>query len=146
VIALKYSDLHQRLTPSKGDFMIQTGLASKIHFHGKQFPWFVSDATQKDWDWLIESLSDKHVSNGVPCSVAVLTRFLDSFSLIPHPPSEPVYNSLVNGGRSMKGRVNSCTNNILFGAQASAAGNFRPTRQTSFPAYLLPPLFSSKGI
>lgn len=37
------------------DFLIQSGLVSTIHFHGKRFAWFVSDVTRKDWDWLINS-------------------------------------------------------------------------------------------
>lgn len=41
------------------DFMIQTGLANEVHFHGKPFPWLVSNATRPDWDWLLESLCDR---------------------------------------------------------------------------------------
>lgn len=33
--------------------MIQSGLASEVHFHGKRFAWFVSDVTSHDWDWLL---------------------------------------------------------------------------------------------
>ncbi|KIJ53819.1 hypothetical protein M422DRAFT_154437 [Sphaerobolus stellatus SS14] len=39
------------------DYLIQSGLASKIHFHGKRFAWFVSDVTRKDWDWLLNTMS-----------------------------------------------------------------------------------------
>ncbi|EAU83809.2 DUF89 domain-containing protein [Coprinopsis cinerea okayama7 len=35
------------------DFLLQSGLASKIHFHGKRFSWFVSDVTHRDWEWLL---------------------------------------------------------------------------------------------
>ncbi|KAL1737819.1 hypothetical protein HDZ31DRAFT_13603, partial [Schizophyllum fasciatum] len=35
------------------DFLIQTGLASQVRFHGKRYPWFVSDVTRKDWEWLL---------------------------------------------------------------------------------------------
>ncbi|TFK19981.1 DUF89-domain-containing protein [Coprinopsis marcescibilis] len=38
------------------DFLIQSGLASEIHFHGKRFAWFVSDVTKKDWEWLINNM------------------------------------------------------------------------------------------
>ena len=38
------------------DYLIQSGLASHIHFHGKRFAWFVSDVTRKDWDWLLNSM------------------------------------------------------------------------------------------
>lgn len=43
------------LTFSPADYLIQSGHCSEIHFHGKRFAWFVSDVTQKDWDWLINS-------------------------------------------------------------------------------------------
>jgi damage-control phosphatase, subfamily III len=36
--------------------MIQSGLATQIHFHGKRFAWFVSDVTRKDWNWLMNSM------------------------------------------------------------------------------------------
>ena len=35
------------------DFLIQSGLASQVRFHGKRYPWFVSDVTRKDWEWLL---------------------------------------------------------------------------------------------
>ncbi|KLO15019.1 DUF89-domain-containing protein [Schizopora paradoxa] len=38
------------------DFLIQSGLAKTIHFHGKRFAWFVSDVTRKDWDWLLNMM------------------------------------------------------------------------------------------
>ena len=30
---------------------MQSGICSKVKFHGKRLPWFVSDVTKKDWDW-----------------------------------------------------------------------------------------------
>jgi damage-control phosphatase, subfamily III len=38
------------------DFLIQSGLAKKIVFHGKRYPWFVSDVTKKDWSWLLNTM------------------------------------------------------------------------------------------
>lgn len=35
------------------DFLVSTGLARQIHFHGKSFPWFVSDVTANDFQWTI---------------------------------------------------------------------------------------------
>ncbi|KAJ9104410.1 hypothetical protein QFC20_004546 [Naganishia adeliensis] len=32
------------------DWLIQSGICDQIVFHGKKFPWFVSDVTRKDWD------------------------------------------------------------------------------------------------
>jgi len=39
------------------DYLIQSGLVSEIHFHGKRFAWFVSDVTRKDWDWLLNTMT-----------------------------------------------------------------------------------------
>jgi Damage-control phosphatase ARMT1-like domain len=38
------------------DFLIQSGLAKQIRFHGKRYPWFVSDVTRKDWEWLLNTM------------------------------------------------------------------------------------------
>ncbi|CAN9507486.1 unnamed protein product [Ophioblennius macclurei] len=35
------------------DFLISSGLARQIHFHGKSIPWFVSDVTANDFQWTI---------------------------------------------------------------------------------------------
>ncbi|KAF7794852.1 hypothetical protein EIP86_005994 [Pleurotus ostreatoroseus] len=43
------------------DFLIQTGYASVIHFHGKRYPWFVSDVTMKDWAWLLNTMNYGHL-------------------------------------------------------------------------------------
>ncbi len=37
------------------DYLIQSGHVKTVHFHGKRLPWFVSDVTRKDWNWLINS-------------------------------------------------------------------------------------------
>lgn len=36
------------------DFLVSSGLATEIHFHGKSFPWFVSDVTANDFRWTIQ--------------------------------------------------------------------------------------------
>lgn len=38
------------------DFLLQSGLANQVRFHGKRYPWFVSDVTKKDWNWLLNSM------------------------------------------------------------------------------------------
>ncbi|OWF38403.1 protein-glutamate O-methyltransferase-like [Mizuhopecten yessoensis] len=38
------------------EFLISFGLASKVCFHEKAFPWFVSDVTPYDFDWTINQL------------------------------------------------------------------------------------------
>lgn len=35
------------------DFLVSAGLAREVRFHGKSFPWFVSDVTAKDFLWTI---------------------------------------------------------------------------------------------
>jgi len=45
------------------DWLIQSGIANKIVFHGKRFAWFVSDVTRKDWDWLLNSCVYGHLFN-----------------------------------------------------------------------------------
>ncbi|KAI0081072.1 DUF89-domain-containing protein [Panus rudis PR-1116 ss-1] len=43
------------------DFLIQSGYADQIRFHGKRYPWFVSDVTKKDWNWLLNSMVYGHL-------------------------------------------------------------------------------------
>ena len=43
------------------DFLIQSGLATEVRFHGKRYPWFVSDVTKRDWDWLINNMCYGHL-------------------------------------------------------------------------------------
>ncbi len=38
------------------DWLVQSGIASEVRFHGKRFAWFVSDVTRKDFDWIINSM------------------------------------------------------------------------------------------
>jgi damage-control phosphatase, subfamily III len=40
---------------------MQSGLATEIRFHGKRYPWFVSDVTKKDWDWLSNAMVYGHL-------------------------------------------------------------------------------------
>ncbi|XP_071776682.1 damage-control phosphatase ARMT1 [Centroberyx gerrardi] len=35
------------------DFLVSSGLAREVHFHGKSIPWFVSDVTASDFQWTI---------------------------------------------------------------------------------------------
>lgn len=38
------------------DWLVQSGIAREVHFHGKRIPWFVSDVTRKDWHWLLNTM------------------------------------------------------------------------------------------
>jgi len=44
------------------EFLISSGTASQIRFHGKQIPWFVSDVTASDWQWTLEQLSNSSMA------------------------------------------------------------------------------------
>lgn len=60
---------------SIADWLIQSGIASSIHFHGKRFAWFVSDVTRKDWNWLLNSMMYGSLfSNGSDDQVASLKQ------------------------------------------------------------------------
>lgn len=39
------------------DFLLENKLATKIRFHVKAIPWFVSDVTKHDFHWTLETLS-----------------------------------------------------------------------------------------
>ncbi|KAM6954203.1 damage-control phosphatase ARMT1 [Aplochiton taeniatus] len=43
------------------DFMVTSGLAREVHFHGKSMPWFVSDVTTHDFQWTVrQTLASNH--------------------------------------------------------------------------------------
>ncbi|KAG9283011.1 protein-glutamate O-methyltransferase [Astyanax mexicanus] len=43
------------------DFLISVGQAKEVRFHGKCFPWFVSDVTKKDFHWTIsQTMASNH--------------------------------------------------------------------------------------
>lgn len=46
------------------DWLLQSGIAREIRFHGKRFAWFVSDVTKKDWNWLLNSMVYGHLFSG----------------------------------------------------------------------------------
>ncbi|XP_041831667.1 damage-control phosphatase ARMT1 [Melanotaenia boesemani] len=43
------------------DFLVSSGLVQRVHFHGKSFPWFVSDVTANDFQWTIrQTMATNH--------------------------------------------------------------------------------------
>nr|XP_046230102.1 damage-control phosphatase ARMT1 isoform X2 [Scatophagus argus] len=43
------------------DFLVSSGLVREVHFHGKCFPWFVSDVTANDFQWTIrQTMATNH--------------------------------------------------------------------------------------
>uniref|UniRef100_A0A3Q0RJC5 Sugar phosphate phosphatase n=1 Tax=Amphilophus citrinellus TaxID=61819 RepID=A0A3Q0RJC5_AMPCI len=51
------------------DFLVSSGLARQIHFHGKTIPWFVSDVTAKDFQWTIRQTMASNHKWGSKCGV-----------------------------------------------------------------------------
>lgn len=47
------------------EYLIQSGLFGSVWFYGKSIPWFVSDVTQSDFDWLLENINSSHSLNDV---------------------------------------------------------------------------------
>ncbi|KAG8830214.1 hypothetical protein FRC17_005172 [Serendipita sp. 399] len=43
------------------DFLLQNGLASRICLHGKRMPYGALEATRGDFEWLLDSLSDRRL-------------------------------------------------------------------------------------
>ena len=43
------------------DWLIQSGIAKEVIFHGKKIPWFVSDVTKQDWNWLLNTCVYGHL-------------------------------------------------------------------------------------
>ncbi|XP_045699082.1 damage-control phosphatase ARMT1 [Phyllostomus hastatus] len=51
------------------DFLLFSKLATEVHFYGKAIPWFVSDTTIHDFNWLIEEVKRSHHKGVSECGV-----------------------------------------------------------------------------
>lgn len=49
------------------DFLLSSELATEIHFHGKLIPWFVSDVTVRDFEWIVERMKGSHLESMSIC-------------------------------------------------------------------------------
>ena len=73
------------------DFLIQSGHAKQIRFHGKRYPWFVSDVTKKDWEWLLNTLVYGHLfPHASEAEIESLRRLGDRWKVNNHPPLLPL--------------------------------------------------------
>lgn len=60
------------------DYLVITGLAKKIQFHGKSIPWFVSDVTCDDFYLILELLKEKIESPSLSQLVGRWTKYIES--------------------------------------------------------------------
>lgn len=47
------------------DWLVHSGIASRVVFHAKAFPWFVSDTTLKDFNWTLNALEEHARSTNI---------------------------------------------------------------------------------
>ncbi|XP_076782887.1 damage-control phosphatase ARMT1 isoform X6 [Arvicanthis niloticus] len=51
------------------DFLLSSELATEIHFHGKTIPWFVSDVTVRDFNWIVEHMKSSNLESMSTCGI-----------------------------------------------------------------------------
>lgn len=49
------------------DFLLSSELATEIHLHGKSIPWFVSDVTVHDFNWVVERMKSSDLEPMSTC-------------------------------------------------------------------------------
>ncbi|CAG8616475.1 16503_t:CDS:2 [Gigaspora margarita] len=60
------------------DWLIQSGYVSEVYLHVKSFPWFVSDTTLDDFDWLLKTLkSNDFFSSASEIEKSSLKKLVD---------------------------------------------------------------------
>ncbi|KAH8355616.1 hypothetical protein KR200_000945 [Drosophila serrata] len=66
------------------EYMLEQGLATKVRFHVKAHPWFVTDVTERDFKWTLQYLS-QHVDYIISLLGKKFMQFLDEgkFELAP---------------------------------------------------------------
>ncbi|XP_022230527.2 LOW QUALITY PROTEIN: damage-control phosphatase ARMT1 [Drosophila obscura] len=63
------------------EYLIEAGLASKVRFHVKAIPWFISDVTKQDFLWMLTFLR-RHVIAEIASFGRRLRRFMRDRSII----------------------------------------------------------------
>jgi hypothetical protein len=115
------------------DFLIQSGLAQQIRFHGKRIPWFVSDVTRKDWNWLLNTMrygqlfpkaSDQELESLRRLGERWKARFISFYRFCAWP-------ELIDFRRNTSGRASGYTSSTRFGAPAIPSGSFTQRPLTS---------------
>ncbi|KAH8309392.1 hypothetical protein KR059_008790 [Drosophila kikkawai] len=66
------------------EYMVEQGMATKVRFHVKAHPWFVTDVTERDFKWTLEYLS-QHADYIISLLGKKFMQFLDEgkFELAP---------------------------------------------------------------
>lgn len=68
------------------EWLLCVGLADKVQFHVKQMPWFVSDATIKDFNWTLDTLTSQKNTALAELGMKWKTRVMDgSIVVCDHP-------------------------------------------------------------
>lgn len=127
------------------DFLLQSGIAKEIRFHGKRYPWFVSDVTKKDWEWLLNSMVYGQLfPNATDIELESLRRLGQRWKVNRNDPVEIWSHAFYLS--NMKRKANGSTSSIPSGVQATPSGSSILRRRTYFFTFLIPTWSSLKVI
>lgn len=117
------------------DFLIQAGIATEVVFHGKRYPWFVSDVTKKDWEWLLNSMVYGHLfPKATDQELSSLKKLGLRWKV--GLPSWFFYHELIFVFRNTRSKENGSTSNIRSGVPVSPSGTF--TAKPRICSYICP--------
>ena len=115
----------------KADFLIQGGFADQIRFHGKRYPWFVSDVTKKDWNWLLNSMVYGQLfSKATDQEKETLRRLGLRWKVKWNSSKKPSIHTDQFSTSNTRKRANGSMNNIHSGALATRSGSCIAKRLT----------------
>lgn len=137
-------DVELTLKNLTADFLIQSGLATQIHFHGKRYPWFVSDVTRKDWEWLLNSMVYGQLFPKASDVELESLRRLGTRWKVRH---YLTYQEIISVNRpsNMRNQASGYTNSIRSGVQAIPSGSCTAKHLISSCIFLVQILSTSKG-